>query len=54
MPKSKKSRKRPHSDPVETLKKLPEAFPEKFTEDTKKDTAPELKKGPRARIHGSM
>lgn len=54
MPKSKKIRKGPHNDPVETPKKLPEAFPEKFTEDTNKGTAAELKKGPRARLHGSM
>lgn len=54
MPKSKKIRKGPDSDPVETPKKLPETFPEKFAEDTKKVTAAELKKGARARLHGSM
>ena len=50
MPESKNSRK----STVETPKKLPEAFPEMFSEKTKKDTSSKLKKGPRARLHGSM
>ena len=51
---SKKGRQINREDgPVETIKKLPEALPEKFDTD-EKDTSDDKKRGKGARFHGSM
>lgn len=39
--------------PAETIKKLPEAFPEKFDTD-EEETSNDKKRGKGARFHGSM